>query len=320
MDNNNLNDNGVVGVDPSFVETVESLDVLPPSMQPKVPNNNPSTGKKILFAILIIALMAGVAFGVWYYLSLGKKATVSINVELADKTILVGDELSKNIVDYGEFKGVNPENCTINLLNVKTSEAGEYPYTVTCGDNTYSAKIFVKNSTRLNVEASLVYLKEGEELDPKALVIGDENYEYTLVSNPQDILAEEGDLHKVEVLVKSDDAEETVEALVVTTSESLFNLNCHKELNGYLLSLIKGDKVLSKPTLKYVIASYETEEEFASALELTKEDYRLIDNINKKITIYSVATDEELKTEFVDSFPTSYKDLKNFFKANGYEC
>ena len=320
MDNNNLNNNGVVGVDPTFVDTVESLDVLPPSMQPKAPDNNPSTGKKILFAILIIVLMAGVAFGVWYYLSLGKKATVSTNVELMDKTILVGDELSKNIADYGSFKGVNPESCTINLLNVKVSEAGEYPYTVTCGDNTYSAKIFVKNSTRLNVETNIVYLKEGDELDPKALVTGDETYEYTLVSNLDEILAEEGNLHKVEVLVKSEDAEETVEALVVTSKESLFNLNCHKELNGYLVSLIKGDKVLSKPILKYVTAIYESEDEYATALDLTKEDYRLIDNINKKITIYSVATDEEIKTEFVDNLPTAYKNLKNFFKANGYEC
>ena len=76
------NDDGI-GIDPTMVSVIETLDVLPKEEIPnkpknkgrsKTPNPDKKPGdllKKILFTIVILALMAGVSFGVYYYLSLG---------------------------------------------------------------------------------------------------------------------------------------------------------------------------------------------------------------------------------------------------------
>ena len=83
------NDDGI-GIDPTMMPVIESLDVLPAETKPeekangkknkkkkgKLPTPNPDKKprdliKKILFTVVVLLLMAGVSFGVYYYLSLG---------------------------------------------------------------------------------------------------------------------------------------------------------------------------------------------------------------------------------------------------------
>ena len=98
-ENGYLNSNGDnIGIDPSVVPVIESLDFTPGETYTenktvkKVKTNKsnddkgPSLIKKILFTLVVLALMAGVAFGVYYYLSLGRNVSTSTIFSLMDKS------------------------------------------------------------------------------------------------------------------------------------------------------------------------------------------------------------------------------------------
>lgn len=86
-----INVKNEIGTDPTMVDVIETLDVPVPEkkIEPKnenKQNNNDKNQKKgsfiknLLFIILVLALMGGVAFGVYYYLRLAKNNENNVNV------------------------------------------------------------------------------------------------------------------------------------------------------------------------------------------------------------------------------------------------
>ena len=90
-----------IGTDPTMVDVIETLDVPVPEkkIEPKNENKQNNNDKKpekkgsfiknLLFIILVLALMGGVAFGVYYYLRLAKNNENNVNVTPAFNFILL---------------------------------------------------------------------------------------------------------------------------------------------------------------------------------------------------------------------------------------
>ena len=114
---------------------VENIGVVPPSdgnEKKKKPMN------KFLFILLIVVLIAGVAFGVYYFLNISKN-----NVKLTTKeiTIGIGEAVPDDVKSYTTSISGNTNLCSVNIRNVNPLAIGEYPVTITCNNKTYETKV-----------------------------------------------------------------------------------------------------------------------------------------------------------------------------------
>ena len=113
---------------------------------------------KTLFVIIIIVLIAAVAFGVYYYLNMSSN---SVNVNVKDVTIGVGETLSDDINTYADITGGGTDSCSLNNTNIKPNEIGDYNFTITCGDDTYSGTVHVVDNEAPVAELNVVYTNVG---------------------------------------------------------------------------------------------------------------------------------------------------------------
>ena len=160
--NSNMPSNsGGIGADPSgitlgnvgsgYVEPtkIEDIGAVPPKQEkPKRPMN------KVLFIIIIIVLIAAVAFGVYYYLNMSNNKA---NVNLKEVIITLGETVSDNINDYATITGGGASSCTLNNNNVNANALGDYNFTITCGDDSYSGTVHVVDETAPTAELKVAY-------------------------------------------------------------------------------------------------------------------------------------------------------------------
>ena len=144
----NLNSNGFV--EPNKVENIGA--VPPPNIETAPKKRKPMN--KTLFVVLIIVLIAAVAFGVYYFLNMGSN---SLNVTVKNVTIGVGETLSDNITDYATISGEGSGSCTLNTRNVDPMTIGEYPFTITCGTETFNGTINVADVDAPEISLNTVY-------------------------------------------------------------------------------------------------------------------------------------------------------------------
>ena len=132
---------------------VDDIGAVPPKQEKqKKPMN------KTLFVIIIIVLIAAVAFGVYYYLNMSSN---SVNVNVKDVTIGVGETLSDDINTYADITGGGTDSCSLNNTNIKPNEIGDYNFTITCGDDTYSGTVHVVDNEAPVAELNVVYTNVG---------------------------------------------------------------------------------------------------------------------------------------------------------------
>ena len=128
---------------------VDDIGAVPPKQEKqKKPMN------KTLFIIIIIVLIAAVAFGVYYYLNLSSN---KIKVNVKEVTIGVGETLSDDINTYADITGGKTDNCSLNNTAIKPNEIGNYNFTITCGDDTYSGTVHVVDNEAPIAELNVVY-------------------------------------------------------------------------------------------------------------------------------------------------------------------
>lgn len=165
--NSNMPSNsGGIGADPSgitlgnaggtYVEPtkIEDIGAVPPKQEkPKRPMN------KVLFVIIIVVLIAGVAFGLYYYLNMSSN---KVNVTLKDVTINLGDTVSDNINDYATVTGGGADSCNLNNNNINANAIGDYNFTIICGDDTYSGTVHVVDKTPPKAQLNVVYKVVGD--------------------------------------------------------------------------------------------------------------------------------------------------------------
>lgn len=164
--------NGTVsaGADPvnvnGFVEAnkTENIGTIPPS-----PTNNPNEKKKIskpVFIGIVVVLIAAVAFGVYFVLNRSNGGN-KVSIQPMDVTINLGDQLSVNPADYASITGTDVANCSVNTMNVDTSNAGTYPFTLTCGSDgkEYSGNVIVVDNNGPVVNLNVVYKVVDDDID-----------------------------------------------------------------------------------------------------------------------------------------------------------
>lgn len=350
-----------IGTDPTMVDVIETLDVPVPEkkIEPKnenkqnnndkKPEKNGSFIKNLLFIILVLALMGGVAFGVYYYLRLAKNNENNVNVtpafNLNKMQINEGDEVPQSLSEYGDFSKIDISNCKLDTSEVKNNVPGNYTYYVMCNGSKYSESFVVKSkdgsdepvtptvTKRLNVTTYFNYTIKGEQLNIERLISSDDNltFEFANKEKYKEDMYNIG-LQKVEIkAVDSENNENTYYAFVyVVNEEPKMKFKCVSP-NNSLKDVILFNK--NKENMNNSVRMYEytyNDTEYSNIIETINngtikinenEGNAILDYQNKKITILKDLPKETLDSEYGGSFPTTYSEVSNYYRNSlKYTC
>lgn len=207
------NDDGI-GIDPTTLEVIESLDdpATPdntsfdsknkgkkvnlskiaksvktkepkePKQKKVNPDAKPGDGqKKLILIILVIALIGGVGYGIYWYLNLGTKNNEKNNKKylLNEVYATVDDTLSDSILDYGSFPGVDLKECSLDTSSVNINEVGDYPYYITCSGTKYNSIVHVIPLPEFHISYNLAVTNVDGELPLESLYIPTTEEVYT---------------------------------------------------------------------------------------------------------------------------------------------
>lgn len=333
--NGNVNSNGFV--EPNKVENIGTEAPQPQNNKEKKPMN------KILFIIIIIILIAAIAYGVYYYLSLGKRKT-NINVTTNNLQLSVNDVLSSNINDYATITGTDPKNCVLSTSNVDMSMEGNYEYTVTCEDNVYRGIITVTNNNIPTVTTKEIitgvatdtttsptyeaidFIEENSCTANNCTYTFAENYDFS------SLLKVTGN-YSINIVI-TDDAGKTGNAvanLIVLDQPIRLYLNCTKTDDN----VVTTDHIAFGSTLEFINYGYRVSEftimddnEFQGLLSNKSDTISYngvtgkatIDEANKKLSIRSELNGDILNSEAGGTFPVKYQEVSPYYQAKGYTC
>lgn len=335
-----------IGTDPTLVEVIDSLDVLPekkkeePNKNDKKPQKEkPSLIKQILFIVLILALMGGVAYGVYYYLTLARKKNnqnTTPTFVLNDVTVNVGDKLSSSLSEYGNFTNLDITNCKLNTSEVDTSKAGTYPYYVVCSTSKYTAKVIVVESenggntssqNEFKIKNEFIYLTKGSEINPERLISSEEKYTYTF-ENKENVKSIVNDLGIQSINIKVTDTnnvEKTYTSFIyVIDSEPKIKFSCQSP-DGKVVdkTLFDSNKENIDKSVRMNVYTYNNDTELNDMISkieggiLSIDDdrgYALIDYSKRTITLVKMLQSDILDQEYGSSFPTSYNEISNYYR------
>lgn len=350
-----------IGTDPTMVDVIETLDVPVPEkkIEPKnenkqnnndkKPEKNGSFIKNLLFIILVLALMGGVAFGVYYYLRLAKNNENNVNVtpafNLNKMQINEGDEVPQSLSEYGDFSKIDISNCKLDTSEVKNNVPGNYTYYVMCNGSKYSESFVVKSkdgsdepvtptvTKRLNVTTYFNYTIKGEQLNIERLISSDDNltFEFANKEKYKEDMYNIG-LQKVEIkAVDSENNENTYYAFVyVINEEPKMKFKCVSPNNSLIDEIIFNK---NKENMNNSVRMYEytyNDTEYSNIIETINngtikinenEGNAILDYTNKKITILKDLPKETLDSEYGGSFPTTYSEVSNYYRNSlKYTC
>ncbi|MEG1363840.1 MAG: hypothetical protein RSC92_05375, partial [Clostridia bacterium] len=326
----------------AFVEPtkVENIGTVPPP----IINNNKKKQKplnKILFTILIIVLICGVAYGVYYYLSLSKP---KVTVKTKPLIVNVDAKLSDNINDYVTITGANSANCVLNTSNVDTKKEGEYTYKVTCGKESFSGKIVVKDTVGPIVVLKDVYVLVNETIKPDDFIstCSEKDCVYSFVDKKllETNLQKIG-TYEIEIIVtdKKDNKTNVKGQLFVLPEKVKLVFSClskEEKLTTPVASKTINDRFPINDTnnylgyatrlYKYVFADETT---YKTAIGEKKETISF-DNItgraiyDDKLFSLSITTnlsEENLNKEYGKSFPKGYAEISSYYEeTKKYTC
>lgn len=350
-----------IGTDPTMVDVIETLDVPVPEkkIEPKNENKQNNNDKKpekkgsfiknLLFIILVLALMGGVAFGVYYYLRLARNNENNVNVtpafNLNKMQINEGDEVPQSLSEYGDFSKIDISNCKLDTSEVKNNVPGNYTYYVMCNGSKYSESFVVKSkdgsdepiaptvTKRLNVTTYFNYTIKGEQLNIERLISSDDNltFEFANKEKYKEDMYNIG-LQKIEIkAVDSENNENTYYAFVyVVNEEPKMKFKCVSP-NNSLKDVILFNK--NKENMNNSVRMYEytyNDTEYSNIIETINdgtikinenEGNAILDYQNKKITILKDLPKETLDSEYGGSFPLTYSEVSNYYRNSlKYTC
>ena len=333
--NGNVNSNGFV--EPNKVENVGTEAPQQQNNKEKKPMN------KILFIVIIVVLLAAIAYGVYYYLSLGKRKS-NVSVMTNNLQYAVNDVLSSNITDYATITGTDPKNCTLNTANVDMSMAGNYEYTITCEDNVYRGIITVSNNdapsaTTKDVIASVptegatpASYQAADFIEENSCTATNCTYTFAEEYDFNSLLATAG-TYSINIVVTDEDGKTgnvTANLTVLAQAIRLY-LNCAKTEEN----VVTTDHIAFGNTLEFINYGYRTSEftftdeaEFRNLNTGTTDEITYngvigkptFDETNKKLTLRSELNSNILNNEAGGTFPTKYQEVSPYYQGKGYTC
>lgn len=308
----------------------------------KVPEEKKKDKKpmnKAVFIILIIALIAGVAFGLYYFLNMSNS-----KVKLTTKTLTigVGDTLPDSISSYATISKGDTSACSLNTRSVDVSTLGEYQVTITCGKDVYTGKVVVADTKAPELTLNVLYKTVGDSLVAEEFVktCTDPNSCQTSLVNEESVksnLATAG-AYEVEVQAVDDAGNSTTEKTMLYVSEKqifIFTLFTSQE---EVLSELKAKKTvidalafdselnflgIARRNYRYVFTN---EEEYQSVVN-GKSSTITFDNVtgfaeydDSNLTL-EISTDlsvNTLNSENNGVFPVSFNDVQTLYNAKNY--
>lgn len=339
-----------IGIDPTTVEVIDVLD-LGNGSTPGNPNQNKEKSKskgkelltKILFAFGVLLLMGIVAFGVYFYLNLGKKKTnENQSFKLENQRVYVGAELSDSVFDYGDFSKIDVSGCSIDKSKVDTSTPGEYEYSMVCNGSKYTAKITVIEKFDFEVTTKVVYKNMGSTISASDFIEGKEDYKYAIINEAAilDKLYTTGGPYVVEISLTDAEGKKgtAYSYLYITESVPVNYLKCelsNEENENYKYS--KQDTLvydsfrnyLDAPSRIYTLNNL-TDEEYLTLVNSIKpggeieasgfKGYAIRDDQNMVFSILSPVTTDEINAEAKTTITRNYTEAENYYKNKGYIC
>lgn len=336
MNQNNLNANGFA--EPNHQENIGQMPPKETKEKKKM--------SKVLFVILVIVLIAGVAFGVYYFLDISNN-----KVKLTTKTLNlgVGDNVSENISDYVAVTSGDVNSCALDITGIDNDKIGEYKAVITCGEETYESKVVVSDKTAPTVELQPVFKEVGSTVTVDEFVkscTDPSNCTTTFKdeSKVKENMATAGGPYEVEIEAKdSAGNSEVSKGMLYVAPYSIFAYSNCKSASSELTEY-KGVKEttdiipLGRPeagTPSYMNIAirrskivFDSKEEYDKAVG-KKESKITIEGItgnatyndnNKTIYIISDLSNETLNSENNGAFPVSFADFRTIYTNKGYTC
>ncbi len=321
-----------------FVESnkVENVGMQPPQKEKKEKPIN-----KILFIVLVLVLMAGVAYGIYYYLSLGNN--IKVNLKTVSST--VNEPLSTNVEDYAKVKGTATKNCSVITSDVDNTKIGTYEYTVKCGNNSYTGKIKIvekkieptTDTSEITVDLKDVKVTIGESVSESDFIVentcSEEDCQYTFADKDQlsQDLQKNG-VYDVVINIQAGEKTAAVHAnLIVLEADFKLFSSCSKPGDNVEITdklAINEENLFAGPAYrvyKYTFASEEDYNNVANS-KLSRITYNDItgnaqyNDAEKTISIVTNLDKETLNNEAGKDFPTAYMEITSYYQGNGYTC
>ncbi len=339
--NVNSNSNG-------FVEAkkVENMGV-------EVPQNSNNGNKKkpmnkVLFIILIVVLLGAIAYGVYYYLSLGKTASgkkSNIDVKTNNLELPINTPLSTNINDYATISGTDSKNCNLITTNVNINKEGTYEYSITCNDGvTHRGNVTIINNNVPTATAKEVFasLNETREFKAEDFIVEDscseEECTYAFAqadTNISSYLLAVGQ-YEINISVTSASGKQgivTSKLIVLQTPIKLY-LSCTNDTTTDFIAM--GANEESGNGYQYINYAYrlytfkfDTLEEY-NTVAVNKDSVLTYNNITGTATYddanYTITIKADLPKETLDmesgnnAFPTNYSEIGTYYTSKGYTC
>ncbi len=340
MGQDNLNTNGFA--EPIKVESIGSIP--PENTMPADSGKAKKPLNKVVFVIIIVVLIAAVAFGVYYFLSVSSGPRVS----LKSVTIGVGESLSDDVADYADISGDTDNTCVLNTRNVDTSTIGEYSFTITCGDDVYTGTLNVSDVSAPVVALNTVYKAIGSTVDISDFVESctdpsDCTVSFVDESAINDYLSTAGGPYDVEINVSDSVGNEAVVVAQLyvtaysirwfwvwsTTSEEVTGYQATKTTSDYLpIGYIDIGTELAYLGVSQRIYTYvfTDSEEYYSVVgdKETTIDFDGISgyaSYSDEDLTFQIKTDlssSTLNQEAGGSFPTYYASIRTYYESLGY--
>lgn len=137
----------ILSVEPNLEPSQDNFYAVPIPPIFETENKKPKKNNKLIFIILIVVLIAGVGFGIYYFLTMAKTKAPIANVNIKEIKLELGNEISQNIDDYVTITGYNRNDCTLDTKNISTNKVGTYKFYVSCGSQKVEGTAIVDDTT-----------------------------------------------------------------------------------------------------------------------------------------------------------------------------
>lgn len=325
----------------AFVEQKqnETVGTEPPAQND---NSKKKPMNKALFIILIVALLAGIAYGVYYYLSLGKsKAKVSVTPR--DLEVEINGVLSSDIADYATLSGTDAKNCQLNTDAVDLTTEGVYEYKISCGNDTFTGYVNVVNNSLPTVQTKNVYkgvsadsnveLKAEDFIVENTCSSTDCKYAFADSESVKGYLATAGNYDISITVTDGNDKVGTVTSkLIVLASPLKIMMVCTLtredgskvtdrlaigEDNTFIDYANRVNEFTFKDQESYNAVAGEKKDELTYSDVSGRATY---DDANMKLSIESDLTIDTLNKDFGGTFPRNYMEINQGYTTKGYTC
>ena len=315
-----------------------NIGVVPPS------NDNKKQKKpmnKFIFIIFIIVLMAGVAYGVYFFLN---KSNNTVKLTTKELTIGIGEIVPDDVKSYTTSITGNSSICSVDNKDVDSSQIGEYKVTIKCNDKTYETKVIVADKEAPKVSLNVVFRQVGTSVNVESFVKSctDPSNCKTTFKNPDEInkyLETPGGPYKVEILAEDDNQNQATYTtdFYVTNEDIFLYLDCSSSetevLNYNAKKVIEDIFPIARTEFAFLnvarrdyVYKFNDEKEYQQIIG-NKDNTITFDNVtglaiyddtNKTLTISTDLQMEQLKSENNGSFPTNYSDILKLYQEKEY--